>query len=60
MQGLGMTPVTGTKTQLGLMNPVQQGVNLPMELTPQQLQMLQLSGTGLNMGQVNKFGLLTE
>ncbi len=60
IQGLGMTPVTGAKTQLGLMNPVQQGMNLPMGLTPEQLQMFQLSGMGLNMGQANKFGLLTE
>lgn len=40
----GMAPI-------GTMMTGQQGVNLPMGLTPEQLQLLQLNGIGLNMGQ---------
>lgn len=65
LQGAGLTslkPGIGKMMigQQGVNSPAQQSMNLPMGLTPEQLQMLQLSGIGLNMGQANKFGLLTQ
>jgi hypothetical protein len=47
IQGKGMTPIAGPKTQLGLVNPIQQGVNTGTQLNPQVQTLSMLQGAGL-------------